>query len=89
MPARRLARYSYAEYTFKLEFKTQGQHPSSLINAYLLFYNRAAALNISVVRTGYFGLVTGTCFAEMGHTVVCVEFDAEKIHKVIAAQMAS
>ncbi len=36
-------------------------------------------MNIVVVGTGYVGLVTGTCFAEMGHTVTCVDVDKGKI----------
>jgi UDPglucose 6-dehydrogenase len=36
-------------------------------------------MNIVVVGTGYVGLVTGTCFAEMGHTVTCVDVDEGKI----------
>lgn len=36
-------------------------------------------MNILMLGTGYVGLVTGTCFAEAGHTVVCVDVDAEKI----------
>lgn len=36
-------------------------------------------MNISVVGTGYVGLVTGTCFAEMGNYVVCVDVNKEKI----------
>ena len=39
-------------------------------------------MNISVVGTGYVGLVTGTCFAEMGNNVICVDIDAEKIEKL-------
>lgn len=36
-------------------------------------------MNITVVGTGYVGLVTGTCFAEMGNSVVCVDIDENKI----------
>lgn len=36
-------------------------------------------MNICVVGTGYVGLVTGTCFAEMGNDVICVDVDDKKI----------
>lgn len=39
-------------------------------------------MKISVVGTGYVGLVTGTCFAETGITVTCVDIDKEKIDKL-------
>ena len=39
-------------------------------------------MRIAVVGTGYVGLVTGTCFAESGNTVTCVDIDADKVKKL-------
>jgi UDPglucose 6-dehydrogenase len=39
-------------------------------------------MNIAVVGTGYVGLVTGTCFAEMGNQVICVDIDKAKVEKM-------
>jgi len=39
-------------------------------------------MNIAVVGTGYVGLVTGTCFAETGNKVVCIDIDREKVEKL-------
>ncbi|TXN37201.1 UDP-glucose/GDP-mannose dehydrogenase family protein [Flagellimonas hymeniacidonis] len=39
-------------------------------------------MNITVIGTGYVGLVTGTCFAETGINVVCVDIDEKKIEKL-------
>ncbi len=39
-------------------------------------------MKIAVVGTGYVGLVTGTCFAETGNAVTCVDIDASKIEKL-------
>lgn len=39
-------------------------------------------MKIAVIGTGYVGLVSGTCFAETGITVVCVDIDKEKINKL-------
>lgn len=39
-------------------------------------------MNISVIGTGYVGLVTGTCFAEMGNKVTCIDIDESKVEKM-------
>jgi UDPglucose 6-dehydrogenase len=39
-------------------------------------------MNIAVVGTGYVGLVTGTCFAETGNHVICVDIDADKVQRM-------
>ena len=44
-------------------------------------------MKIAVVGTGYVGLVAGTCFAESGNTVVCVDVDENKINRLLAGQI--
>jgi len=44
-------------------------------------------MKIAVVGTGYVGLVTGTCFAETGNTVTCVDIDTAKIDKLNGGQL--
>lgn len=39
-------------------------------------------MNIAVVGTGYVGLVTGTCLAETGNHVICVDIDVKKVNKM-------
>ncbi|WP_299006383.1 UDP-glucose/GDP-mannose dehydrogenase family protein [uncultured Tenacibaculum sp.] len=39
-------------------------------------------MKITVIGTGYVGLVSGTCFSEMGNKVTCVDIDQEKINKL-------
>jgi UDPglucose 6-dehydrogenase len=44
-------------------------------------------MNIAVVGTGYVGLVTGTCFAETGNQVVCVDINKEKVDAMKTGKM--
>jgi UDPglucose 6-dehydrogenase len=44
-------------------------------------------MKIAVVGTGYVGLVTGTCFAETGNEVVCVDIDQNKVNKLTNGQI--
>jgi UDPglucose 6-dehydrogenase len=39
-------------------------------------------MKIAVIGTGYVGLVTGTCFAETGNHVICVDIDEKKVNKL-------
>ncbi len=44
-------------------------------------------MKITVVGTGYVGLVTGTCFSETGNKVTCVDIDAQKVNKLSNGQI--
>ncbi len=39
-------------------------------------------MKLTIVGTGYVGLVTGTCLADTGNNVICVDIDKEKINKL-------
>ena len=44
-------------------------------------------MNIAIVGTGYVGLVSGTCFAEMGNHVTCIDIDKNKISRLTAGEI--
>jgi len=44
-------------------------------------------MNIAVVGTGYVGLVSGTCFAETGNNVICVDIDTNKVSKLSSGEI--
>jgi UDPglucose 6-dehydrogenase/GDP-mannose 6-dehydrogenase len=39
-------------------------------------------VRVSIIGTGYVGLVSGACFAEIGHTCICVDVDAHKVDRI-------
>ena len=44
-------------------------------------------MKIAVIGTGYVGLVSGTCFAETGNDVVCVDIDQAKVDRMKAGEI--
>ncbi|WP_321389353.1 UDP-glucose/GDP-mannose dehydrogenase family protein [Emcibacter sp.] len=44
-------------------------------------------MRVTVVGTGYVGLVSGTCFSEFGHEIICVDKDADKIERLKAGEI--
>jgi UDPglucose 6-dehydrogenase len=44
-------------------------------------------MNLAIVGSGYVGLVTGACFAEVGHKVICVDNDLKKVHALQDGQI--
>jgi UDPglucose 6-dehydrogenase len=44
-------------------------------------------VKIAVIGTGFVGLVTGTCFSEIGNKVTCVDIDKSKVEKLSAVQI--
>ena len=44
-------------------------------------------MRIAMIGTGYVGLVSGACFADFGHQVICVDNDADKIASINAGRM--
>ena len=44
-------------------------------------------MRIAMIGTGYVGLVSGVCFSDFGHDVVCVDKDASKIARLEAGEI--
>jgi UDP-N-acetyl-D-mannosaminuronate dehydrogenase len=45
------------------------------------------AMKITMIGAGYVGLVSGVCFADFGHDVVCIDKDAGKIEALLAGRI--
>src|SRR5258707_8796375 len=48
---------------------------------------RVAGMQVTIIGTGYVGLVSGACIADFGHQVTCVDKDASKISTLIAGEI--
>src|SRR5436189_5782648 len=46
-------------------------------------------MDLAIIGSGYVGLVTGACFADVGHNVICVDNDAQKIKQLQAGEVPS
>jgi UDPglucose 6-dehydrogenase len=44
-------------------------------------------MDLAIIGSGYVGLVTGACFADVGHNVICVDNDAQKVKQLKAGQV--
>ena len=44
-------------------------------------------MKVTMIGTGYVGLVTGTCFADSGHEVTCLDIDAKKIERLCGGEI--
>lgn len=52
-----------------------------------MLYSFVSNMNLAIIGTGYVGLTTGTCFAEVGHRVVCVDNNEEKVAALCRGKM--
>jgi UDPglucose 6-dehydrogenase len=44
-------------------------------------------MKITMIGAGYVGLVSGACFADFGHSVICVDLDQKKIDALLGGTM--
>lgn len=53
----------------------------------LIRSHRSSIMDLSIIGSGYVGLVTGACFADVGHNVICVDNDVQKIKQLQAGEV--
>ncbi|RZJ36900.1 MAG: UDP-glucose/GDP-mannose dehydrogenase family protein, partial [Brevundimonas sp.] len=44
-------------------------------------------MRVAMIGTGYVGLVSGACFADFGHSVVCIDKDSSKIERLLKGEI--
>jgi UDPglucose 6-dehydrogenase len=53
----------------------------------LIRSHRSSIMDLSIIGSGYVGLVTGACFADVGHNIICVDNDVQKIKQLQAGEV--
>ena len=91
-----------SEIRLRLEFRSGGADDTSAMSAHCdcncaicLFVPRSALsavvscslMDLSIIGSGYVGLVTGACFADVGHNVICVDNDPRKVESLQAGKV--
>src|SRR5262249_48772811 len=60
-------------------------HPSLVLR--LIRPQHFRIMDLAIIGSGYVGLVTGACFADVGHNVICIDNDAQKIKQLQAGEI--
>src|SRR5204862_2570177 len=67
------------------EFRSSGRGADAIISGSPTAQN--FSMEISIIGSGYVGLVTGACFADVGHNVICVDNDPRKVEALQAGKI--
>ena len=57
------------------------------VGLWAVFDTLALITYLAIIGTGYVGLTTGTCFAEVGHNVVCVDNNQAKVEALLEGRV--